>query len=248
MQRSLTGIASAVALVAATAGPAAAQSSNWTFSGTFYLWASDTTLTTDTPRGEVESTLSFSDALKDLNFAFAGTVEARNEPWGIITDLQYLSLSSDGDTPAGLAFSKVEADTKMTVLSSYLAYRIVEDPTVAFDLGAGFRAFWSEIDTTLTGTAAPTESFSENDNFVIPVVAARLVLSFSENWTGTLFADLGTNGDQDTWQALATVGYRLNDNWSLLGGYRYMKTEWDTSNGQTSMELSGPVIGAVYRF
>ena len=244
----LTLAAGCAAALALTALPAAAQQGNWDYSGTFYLWVSDTTLTTDTPSGEVEATLSFSDALKDLTFAFMGTVEARNGPWGIITDLQYLSLSSDGDTPVGLEYSKVEADTKMTVLSGYLAYRVVEDPVVAFDLGAGFRAFWSEVDTTLVGAAAPTETFTNSDTYVIPVVAARLVFGFSENWTGTLFADLGSNGDEDTGQALATLGYQLNDNWSLLGGYRYMNTQYDTSNGQTSMELYGPVIGAVYRF
>ena len=199
-------------------------------------------------RGEVESELSFSDAIKDLNFAFMGTAEARNGPWGIITDLLYFSLSSEGDSPAGLAFSGVEADSEMTVVSGYLAYRVYEDPKVAFDLGAGLRAFWINSDTSLIGAAAPTETFSYDENFVDPVVAARLRVGFNEKWAGTVFLDAGGNGDSQTWQALATVDYGLSERWSLRGGYRYMKAEWDTNFGQSSLEFSGPVLGATYRF
>lgn len=239
------GCAAALTL---TGLPAAAQQGNWDFSVSAYLWANDTTVTTDTPRGEVESELSFSDAIKDLNFAFMGTVEARNGPWGIITDLLYFSLSSEGDSPAGVAFSGVEADSDMTVVSGYLAYRVYEDPKVAFDLGAGVRAFWINSDTSLIGATAPTETFSYDENFVDPVVAARLRIGFNEKWAGTVFLDAGGNGDSQTWQALATVDYGLSESWSLRGGYRYMKAEWDTDFGQSSLEFSGPVLGAAYRF
>lgn len=236
------------AALALTALPATAQQSDWDFSVSLYLWTSDTTITTDTPRGEVESELSFSDALEDLDFAFMGTAEARRGPWGVVTDLLYVDLSSEGDSPAGVAFSGVEADSDTTVLSGYLAYRVYEDPKVAFDLGAGLRAFWINSDTSLIGAGRPTETFSDDENFVDPVVAARLRVGFNEKWVGTVFVDAGGNGDSQTWQALATVGYEINDNWVLQGGYRYMKAEWDTEFGDTSLELSGPILGAVYRF
>ncbi len=239
------GCATALAL---TALPAAAQQSNWDFSVSAYLWANDSMVTTDTPRGEVESELSFGDAIKDLDFAFMGSVEARNGPWSIITDLLYFSLSSKGDSPAGVLFSAVEADSEMTVVSGYLAYRVYEDPMIAFDLGAGLRALWINSDTSLIGAALPTETFSYDKNFVDPIVAARLGINFSEKWAGTLFLDAGGNGESQTWQALATVDYRLNENWSFRAGYRYMKAEWDTDFGQSALEFYGPVLGAAYRF
>mgnify|MGYP000213876608 CR=1 FL=1 len=39
----------------------------------------------------------------------------------------------------------------------------------------------------------------------------------------TAAADFGGNGSSSTWQALGTVGYRLNDSWDLVGGYRYTR-------------------------
>lgn len=245
-KQALAWAAGCAALLAAAAGPAAAQ--NWTFDFSAYLWMNDTTVTSDTPLGEVESTLRFSDAIEDLQFAFMGTVEARNGPWSVIGDLLYFNLADIASTPAGIEFSEVDAESKITVLSSYLTYRVYDDANVAVDLGGGFRAFWTSVDTTFVGAAAPTESFSQDKNFVDPVVAARIRMAFSDQWFGTLLLDAGGLDDSSTWQALATVGYRVNDSWAIQGGYRYMEAKWDTDFGEASLEFSGPIIGATYRF
>jgi hypothetical protein len=110
-----TRAAGCALLLAATAGPALAQDGNWTFDLSAYVWFNDTTVTSDTPLGEVESTLSFSDAIKDLEFAFMGTAEARNGPWSVIGDLLYFKLADTTSTPAGVVFSEVEAESKITV-------------------------------------------------------------------------------------------------------------------------------------
>lgn len=112
--------AGVAALLALTAGPAVAQDSGWSFDLTGYLWVNDTGVTADTPFGEASAELSFSDAPDALDFAFMGTVEARNGPWGAIGDLLYFKLSADGHTPNGALFSKVEAKSEITVVSTYL--------------------------------------------------------------------------------------------------------------------------------
>jgi hypothetical protein len=40
----------------------------------------------------------------------------------------------------------------------------------------------------------------------------------------------------------------MNENWAFQGGYRYMEAEWDTDQGQSSLEFSGPILGVSYRF
>jgi opacity protein-like surface antigen len=237
----------AMALACAT-GPAFAQDGGWTYDVSMNLWFNDTTVTSDTPFGEVEAELSFSDAIKDLDMAFMGTGEARNGPWSVIGDLLYFNISADGPTPNGLLFSEARASSKTTVLSGYLAYRVHEQSNYAIDLGAGFRSFWTDTDFTLVGSNAPTEKFSQNENWVDPIVAARLRMAFDDQWFGTLMLDAGGTGDTETWQALATVGYRLNDSWAFQGGYRYLKSEWDTDEGKASLEFSGPILGVTYRF
>jgi opacity protein-like surface antigen len=248
VKRSLLGIASGVALMAAAAGPAAAQSNDWTFYLSQYLCITDPTVPAHTPNGEVSQTLSFSDAIENLEFAFMGTVEARNGPWSVIGDLLYFKLAEVASTPNQVLFSDVDVESKTTVLSSYLTYRAYSTDTMVFDVGAGFRAFWTSLDTTFVGAAAPTESFSQDKNWVDPVVAARVRMAFNDQWFGTLMLDAGGYDDSTTWQALATVGYRLNDQWTFLGGYRYLQAEWDTDFGETSLEFSGPILGVAYRF
>ena len=214
--RHLSPLAACASLVAVlAAAPAVAEP--WTYDLSMNLWFTDTAVTTDTPRGQVDAELSFSDAIQDLDFAFMGTAEARNGRWGVIGDLLYFNLTADGPTPNGLLFSEVAAGTQITVLSGVVAYRVHEDEKVAVDVGAGFRAFWTDIDTTFVGAAAPTETFGQSKDWVDPIIAARVRVAFNEKWFGTAMVDAGGTGDSDTWQALATVGYRLNETLGLPG-------------------------------
>jgi opacity protein-like surface antigen len=237
-----------VLLLAASAAPAVAQDGPWAFDLSANLWFNASTVTADTPQGETSAELSFSDAIEDLDFAFMGTAEARNGPWSLIGDLLYFRITASGPSPNGVLFSGVESRSEITVVSGYATYRAYETATAAFDVGVGARAFWTSIDTTLTGAAAPTEIVSEDKNWIDPLVAARVRVAFNDRWFGTLMADGGGTGDTETWQALATVGYQLNDQWTFQGGYRYMKAEWDTDLGQSSLEFSGPIVGVAYRF
>lgn len=235
-------------MLALSSSAALAQDGGWTYALSAYGWFNDTDISTDTPRSQVDAELSFSDALDSLDFAFMGAVEARNGPWGIIGDLVYFKLSADASTPRGLLFSDAEIESETAVLTGYLTYRVYAGPRVAFDVGAGARVFWVGLDTTLVGAAVPTESFSQDKDWADPLLAARLRIDFDEEWFGALFLDAGGTGDSHSWQALATGGYRLNDNWEFQGGYRYLEAEWDTDFGEASLEFSGPILGVTYRF
>lgn len=235
----------AVLLGLLAAGPAAAQEGGWSYSLTGYLWMSATDVTADTRFGPVSSRLSFSDALDDLKFGLMGTLEARNGPWGFVGDLLYLNLGSEGGTP-GPVFDTVLAETKLTAFSGYALYRVHEDPTFSFDVGVGLRAFSTDVDITFVGPATQTQGQSKT--WVDPLVVARMRVAFNQDWFGTAVLDAGATGSTNTWQGLASVGYRINDNWSVQGGYRYMRARWDTDDGRTTLEFSGPIFGATYRF
>jgi hypothetical protein len=235
-------------MIGLSAAPALAQDGAWTYDLSMNLWFSGTGVTADTPKGQVDAELSFSDAIQDIDFAFMGTAEARKGPWGLIGDLLYFRLTASGPSPQGVLFSGASARTEMTVVSAYATYRLYETPMTAIDVGVGARAFWTSLDTTLQGALLPSESFNQDKNWIDPLVAARVRVAFNEKWFGTLMADGGGTSDTETWQALATVGYSANDRWVFQGGYRYMKAQWDTSLGQSSLEFSGPIVGVAYRF
>ncbi len=242
---SVTWAAGFAALLGLVGAPVAAQDGGWSYSATAYLWATDTTVTADTPFGEVESELSFSDAVQDLKFGFMGTFEARRGPWGLLGDLVYFNLETEG-APPGPVFSSVVTDAKIAAISGYALYRVQEDPTFSLDLGVGFRVFSGDTDVKLVGPV--TEKFNESETWVDPLVAVRLGATFNENWFGTLAADAGATNDTRSYNLLATVGYQLNENWAFQGGWRYLNARWDTDLGRNELEFSGPVLGATYRF
>jgi opacity protein-like surface antigen len=233
------------------ASPVAAQ--DWTYSGSLYLWFPQTNITADTPLGTVEGELSISDALQDLDFAFMGALEARNGPWGFIGDFIYMDLSTSADTPRGLAFSQATVDVKMTMLSAYGMYRLQENEQTSFDVGIGARSYWSDIRTSFSGNLAATRVFETDDQWVDPLLAARFKANFSDDWYGALFLDGGGFGvgSDSTFQAIATVGYRINDRWAVQGGYRYLSVDKENDEGTETdidVDFSGPILGAVYNF
>jgi hypothetical protein len=49
----------------------------------------------------------------------------------------------------------------------------------------------------------------------------------------------GFSGDSETWQALITADYTLNENWILRGGYRYISVDHTTKGNDFGFSQSG---------
>jgi opacity protein-like surface antigen len=238
--------ATACALAATSAG---AQEEPWKFSVTTYLWTAGTEVTTETPSGdEVSAELSFADAFDALDFAFSGTFEARKGKLGFFTDGQYLNLTTSS-SPSGPLADDVFIGSKLTIISAYGTYRIYEEQNVAIDLAGGFR--WTKLDSDVRvrgGTVGDVD-FSNDADWVDPVIGVRLGAALSERVSAALFVDYGGfDGDSSTWQAVATLGYALNERWTLRGGYRYMEWDREIDGRDVSMNMSGLILGATYNF
>jgi opacity protein-like surface antigen len=139
--------------------------------------------------------------------------------------------------------------SEMTVISGYAAYRIYEDPCFAIDLAGGFR--WASLDSevNISGGLLAGTSFSSTDDWVDPVIGVRMTGRLSERVSASFFADYGGfSGDSSTWQGLVTLGYELNDRWTLRGGYRYMEFDREINGRDFTMDLSGLLFGATYNF
>lgn len=241
----------AIGAVAAAAigSSATAQSSDWEFQATLYGWLPGMDVTSDTDFGRVTPSLSSSDVLDNLDFAFMGVFEARTGPWSLIADLVYSDLSASQPTPLGIAFSQAVVTTKLTMLSGYALYRIQDDSDIKIDLGGGLRAFGLDFGLSLTPGALQGVSKDVSESWVNPLIAGRIIVPFDDNWFATAFADFGgTASDDQTWQALVSLGYQFNDNWSMQFGYRWLDLQHPVGDNDTEIELGGPFIGASYRF
>ncbi len=239
------------AITAATmmaAHGAAAQDADWTYSATLYGWLPGMTTSVETAAGTIESESSASDSLSSLDMVFMGTFAAQRDRWGFVADLLYLDLSNDKDTPLGL-FGEASVGVSATAFSGYALYRVTTDPALAFDIGAGFRAFDLDVDLALSPGVAAGLSQSVGGSWVDPLIAARVAVPLNEEWSLTGFADWGgSGGDDETWQVFGSVKYAFNENWSTQVGYRYMEISKELSGRDVKVDLSGPVIGLSYRF
>ena len=243
----IRAIASVIVL---SAGPAAAQDAGWTFRGSLYGWIPGLSATVATPFGDLESESTGSDALSALDMAFMGTLEARHGKLGVIGDLLYADLSTDEDSPFGLRFDDATIETQVTALSGYAVYRVYETDRMMVDAGGGFRAFGVSLDIGLdSADSRPDYDASADETWIVPLVAARVILPFNESWFATAFADAGLTSDEtNTWQVFGSVGYHFNERWSTQVGWRYMELEQEVGGQDVSIDLSGPLIGVSARF
>lgn len=238
----------AIGISLTCAGPLVAQSTDWAYAASVYLFAPETEVGAGTPFGDVEGTLSFSDALDNLDFAFMGAFEASNGQLSFGLDYMLNDLSFENSTQ-GPAFSGLDTDFKTRILTAYAAYRVYDTQVSQVDLAAGFRWFDAESTFTLSPGNQPGGSSKIEDDWIDPIIGARARFQVSDRWAATIFGDYGGfSSDSETWQVLLTADYTLNDKWDLRFGYRYLSVEHDIDGNDFSFDQSGPIFGATYRF
>ncbi len=246
--RSNIGILCAFCAVSGLAAPVSAQESEWSYEATIYLFMPETDTSIARPRTTLDGTLSFSDALSNLDLAFMAAFAASNGRWSFLADYNYTNLSFGNDTP-GPAFSGLDTSTKTQFLSGYVGYRVYEDPSIQVDLAGGFRWFSTETEFTLKPGAAAGRTTSVDSDWTDAVLGARARFVISDRWTGTGFVDYGGfTSDSETWQVLVTADYAINDRWLIRGGYRYISFDHEINGNDFKFSQSGPLIGATYRF
>jgi hypothetical protein len=231
-------------VIALSASPCFAQSSDWEFDTSIYLFSPETVIGI----GGLESELSFKDALENLDFAFMGSFGASNGKWSFLADYLLTDLSFGSDTPHS-GFSGVNTALKSEIFNGYAAYRVYQDPKVNVDLAAGFRWFRTKSDVTLLPGTLPGGTTSVSESWTDPVIGIRTHFDISEKWSGTVFADYGGfSSDSETWQILLTADYKINEKWSARVGYRQISIDHDIDGAEFSFDQSGPIFGATYRF
>lgn len=237
-----------LALAVSAATMASAQQSEWSFEASIYLFMPETDVSLNTPMGTLDGTLSFSDALENLDLAFMGAFLATNGRWSLLADYNYTDLSFSNSTP-GPASSGLETSLTTQFLSGYVGYRVYEAPTINVDIAGGFRWFSTETELTLQPGASPGGTTSVDESWTDPVIGARARVVFSDKWSGTGFVDYGGfRSGSETWQILLTADYAINEKWQIRGGYRYITFDHEINGNDFKFDQSGPVLGATYRF
>ena len=242
--------AAASVVISAAGGTASAQEYEWSFRVTPYLWLP--TVSGDAEAGGGVPSIEFdTEIIGSLEFGALATFEADYGPWGVLTDLIYVDLSAEAETPFGVLFSEVEGEFSGLIFSGYGGYRIIDEDWGGVQLLAGARAFSLDFEATLVSAlpAVPTLNGGASETWVNPVAGARVTAFATDELFGGVSADFGGWDGDLTWQVVGLVGYQFDETWDVRAGYRYMAVEHEFDGGANmDAAFQGPVIGVGISF
>ena len=249
------GLAAGLALGAG--GPAGAQDTaataadGWSFGLTPYVWFAslegDVGAISGLPPASVDA--GFDDIIDNTDIALMLAAEARRGRFGIIADLNYLALSADGDTPGPL-FDDAEVETSTVFGTVAGFYQVLAHDRVGLDVLAGARIWYVDTEIDLSTGLLPARSVQDDEVWADPVVGLRWHAPLGRGFFLAGATDVGGFGiaSDSTWQLLGTLGYRFNDLFSARAGYRHLDVDYEDDGFVWDVELSGPIVGATFRF
>lgn len=229
----------------------------WTFRVAPYVWASATDGHFAHARLPIDlhSSKSFSDSLEDLDVGAMGAFEARKGRHGVLADGQFSKLSTTLHAPVAGAMLPVQLKTRMA--SGLLAYRYgwLESDRGHLDLVAGVRV-WSARVRMAYAVPVPTP----------PPIPQQYADEQKQTWTDLQVGVKGRHrfankafvggwvlagaGESDlSTDVMLLAGYEVSDRLSLVGGYRWLSTDFENSAGfRFDTAMRGPGLGIEYAF
>ncbi len=192
--------------------------------------------------------ISFSDILDNLDAAFSGAFTARYDRWSVTADLIWLKLS-DSASPA--LNSRVDVDLQQYMGSLTVAYEVFRNDSTSVELVGGAAVTSLDVDIDLFTPLLPitSRSASDSETWIDPIIGVRLKHKLSERWSLFGTGVVGIGGDSDEyWQALAGIGYRINDNASLALAYRAISVDYEDGGFLYDATASGPNLGLIFHF
>ena len=271
-QRSAVLLLAATVLGVTLAPSASAQTrygaapGDWTWRFGINLWLPGVDATTRFQLSDgstIGSEVDPGDYLKNLEFVFMGTVEARNGPWSILGDVVQLKFSDDESTVRSITGtggaiaipvdSRSETTLKGFVTTIQGGYAVMQSPSSRMDVVAGVRytKLKAELEWRLSGPAggfATSGTVGESKDLWDGVVGVRGQTALGGNWDLRYYLDAGAGSSNFTWQALGGIGYRFN--WGdVVVGYRHLAYELKSDRPVSDMTFSGPqfTLGWTFR-
>jgi hypothetical protein len=230
---------------------AAAPGGGWSFALTPYVWFAsldgDIGAIPGLPPASVDA--GFDDIIENTDLTLMLAAEARRGRFGIVTDFSYLGLSADGDTPGPLlGAAEVESDTIFATVAGF--YRAVAGDRLSLDVLAGARIWYVDTQIDLSAGVLPATGVGDDELWADPVVGLRWNTRLGRGFFLAGAADIGGFGvaSDFTWQLLGTLGYRFSDRFSARAGYRHLVVDYEDDGFVWDVDLSGPILGASFRF
>lgn len=234
-------------------GAAEAAASDWQWSITPYVWATDVGVdVTLDDRKVLDKEIEFKDLLEDLDTATQVHIEAQRGAHGVMFDLFDVQLSEDDSRialpVAGGAEALLSSEIGMTILELGGIYDPHGDQQ-GFELLYGTRILdqSAEIDAQFDlPSGAVSQSYEAGETLYDGLLGVRYIGRLSQRWSYLMRVDASAGGTELTWNAGAAVTYAFGDSgrYALTAGYRQMVVDFDTDESvDADMTLSGFGVG-----
>lgn len=221
--------------ILAMPGRAFAQTDKWEVDvAPLYFWVATINGQVAINNKGVPIHVDFDDAAKKLAGAFQLDVRARKGRWGILSDVNFIRLSTDVSATTPISAKPVAATMKLdtVIFEGGVSYLVV--PAASFDVIGGIRTYTLSPQLNFTVAAQPVSV-----DVGRTVTAAFGGFTYRPKLSDKLYflsgADIG-GGQAFTWSATAGVEYRLKPWAGLMVGYHALGV--DTGN----VPASGPVV------
>ena len=231
------------------------NSGDWEYSASVYMWMPS--LKGETNSG-VDFDVDFGTLLDNLKMTFMGAFEARNGSWSLFSDIVYLNVGGSksgtvvGDGTFGLHRDrKVNIGLKSWIITLAGGYNIVDSEKSRLDIIAGTRYFYLEetlgLKIDVGSVTIFDRSVSVTDHVWDAIIGVKGHVNLNANWYLPYYFDIGAGGSDLTLQAMAGVGYRFD--WGdVLLTYRHLHYDYGSDFPNSDMDVSGPLLGAKFRF
>ena len=238
-------------LFLAYAVPAYADEAEWLVAP--YAWISDVSYDQNVDDGS-GGEISGRDLIDKSDTAGMIRIEAAKGRWGAMVDYLWLSLSDRARVnipPSAVPNASVVAELDLSIVEFGGFYRPSGDDS-GIDVLFGIRTISTDSTLLLIPDVGANDRLDGDKDYTDGFVGARYLHRFNETWDASLRADVSFGDTEGSVNALASVGYRFGETFALQLGYRYTSFEFDDiftgAGATTDVDLSGPLIGAVFRF
>jgi hypothetical protein len=266
-QWSAPASASAASSSAARSAPAASTkpfdaSPQWRFAVSPYVWLprvsggmrfTGPSVAEGFGSSSVDASMGPYNHLQHLIFASMIQGEARKGDWSVFADTVFLSFGKRAASvnPAGKSENGSGAQTAMRGAMAELGggFTIFRQSRILLDAIAGVRYLGAEgtLDGTFSEGSGAHTSQSQNIVNGFAGVRGRIAMTHDGRWYVPFYLDAGAGTSKLTWQAMTGIGYAMK--WADVNlAYRYLAFHGSGDQLMQTVRLSGPSLGATFRF
>jgi hypothetical protein len=231
----------------------------WEWDITPYLWASSVSVDVSVDGDPVlGADASFSNLVDKVDLAGMLHFEGRRGKVGFFTEADFFSLtdeqthSADSPLPGG---TQTEANLDLGLYEAGGFHRL-KDAVTGLDILYGIRVIDTSQDVTITlpSPISMTVENNSSDTYTDGILGVRYSHPMGKRWYFAIRGDIGGGGTEIAWNGVATFGFQCDQKgkYNLRFGYRYFKTELDSTQNDVDVEsdvaLFGPYLGFGFVF